>query len=186
MKRELTVEPDDAGQTLSALLKKRVDVPWSRARRMCERGKVRVDGRRVTDGTMRLAIGQKVSVDEAAPPPPAAVRADIVWEDAHVVVIDKPSGVSSVPYETRERGTAMDLVRDAWRSLGKRATETPLHVVHRIDKETSGLLAFGKTKAAERALAALFRTHEVERTYLCVAHGTVRDRRIESRFVNDR
>src|SRR5579872_3620439 len=186
MKREFSVGPEDAGQTLSALLKRQAKVPWSRARRMCERGQVRVDGRRSTDAALRLRIGQKIAVDEAAPPAPPEVRVTIAWEDAHVVVIDKPAGVSSVPYETREKGTAMDLLRDAWRAAGKRATETPLHVVHRIDKETSGLLAFAKTKVAERALAALLRAHEVERTYLCVAHGTVRDRRIESRLVTDR
>jgi 23S rRNA pseudouridine1911/1915/1917 synthase len=80
----------------------------------------------------------------------------------------------------------MDLVRQAWREAGRRATETPLHVVHRIDKETSGLLAFAKTKMAERALQTLFRAHEVERTYLCVVHGALTDRRIESRLVTDR
>jgi 23S rRNA pseudouridine1911/1915/1917 synthase len=59
-------------------------------------------------------------------------------------------------------------------------------VVHRIDKETSGLIAFAKTKLAERELQTLFRAHEVERTYLCVAHGAVPDRRIESMLVTDR
>jgi 23S rRNA pseudouridine1911/1915/1917 synthase len=81
----------------------------------------------------------------------------------------------------------MDLVRDAWRQAGRRATVTPLHVVHRIDKDTSGLLAFAKTKAAERALALAFRAHDVERTYLCVVHGVLlRDLRIESQLVTDR
>src|SRR5205823_2028023 len=98
-------------------------------------------------------------------------------------------GVSSVPYEQRERGTAMDLVRDVWRlkakrgTAGRRPNDIPLHVVHRIDKDTSGLLAFAKTKAAERGLATLFRAHDVERTYLCVVHGSLGDRRIESRLV---
>jgi 23S rRNA pseudouridine1911/1915/1917 synthase len=91
-----------------------------------------------------------------------------------------------VPYEKREQGTAMDAIRAAWRHAGRKATTTPLLVVHRIDKETSGLLAFAKTKLAERELAALFRAHEVERTYLCVAQGRVRDRRIESMLVTDR
>jgi 23S rRNA pseudouridine1911/1915/1917 synthase len=80
----------------------------------------------------------------------------------------------------------MDAIRSAWKHAGRRATTTPLHVVHRIDKETSGLLAFAKTKLAERALQAMFRAHEVERSYLCVAHGRVRDRRIESLLLPDR
>ena len=107
-------------------------------------------------------------------------------EDTHRVLIDKPSGVSSVPYEGNEQGTALDLVRAAWRKLGRPATATPLFVVHRIDKDTSRLLLFAKTKRAERGLAMLFRTHSIERMYLCVAHGDVEAARIESRLVEDR
>jgi 23S rRNA pseudouridine1911/1915/1917 synthase len=103
-----------------------------------------------------------------------------------VVVIDKPAGVSSVPYEERETGTAMDLVRGAWRRMGKPATSVPLHVVHRIDRATSGLLMFAKSKRAERALAAQLREHTIDRVYLCVAQGRVASRTIRSRLVADR
>jgi len=77
-------------------------------------------------------------------------------------------------------------VRDAWRRMGRPATSTPLHVVHRIDKATSGLLIYAKTKAAELALARQFREHTIERTYLCAVHGACRSQRIESRLVADR
>ena len=70
--------------------------------------------------------------------------------------------------------------------MGRPATSTPLFVVHRIDKETSGLLVFAKTKKAERGLAMQFRTHTVERSYLCVAHGAVAAAKIESNLVEDR
>ena len=110
----------------------------------------------------------------------------LVYDDAHVVVIDKPSGVNSVPYEDRETGTAMDLIRGAWRRQGKAATTVALHVVHRIDRATSGLLMFAKTKTAEQGLAAQLRAHAMERTYVCVAHGVVTSRRIESYLVEDR
>ena len=94
-------------------------------------------------------------------------------EDAHIVIIDKPSGISSVPYERKETGTAMDLVRAAWRRTGKRATVTPLYIVHRIDKDTSGLLCFAKTRLAERALHVVFQRHLASRAYLAVAEGAV-------------
>jgi 23S rRNA pseudouridine1911/1915/1917 synthase len=110
----------------------------------------------------------------------------LVYDDAHVVVIEKPAGVSSVPYEEREVGTAMDLIRGAWRRMGKPATSVPLHVVHRIDRATSGLLAFAKTKRAELGLAAQLRAHTMERMYLCVAHGAVTAGTIESYLVADR
>lgn len=191
MSESWRVNEDEDGLTLAALVRARLgaagqEVPWSRARSLCTRGKVSVDGAAVLDGAWRVARGQKIAIDERAPVPKPEFAATIVYEDAHVVVIDKPAGVSSVPYEKREQGTAMDAIRSAWRHAGRRATTTPLYVVHRIDKETSGLLAFAKTKLAERELATLFRAHDVERTYLCVAHGRVRDRRIESMLVADR
>jgi 23S rRNA pseudouridine1911/1915/1917 synthase len=110
----------------------------------------------------------------------------LVHDDAHVVVIDKPSGVSSVPFEDREQGTAMDLIRGAWRRMNKPATEVALHVVHRIDRATSGLLMFAKSKRAEVGLGSQLRDHSVERTYLCVAHGRVAAARIESMLIADR
>jgi 23S rRNA pseudouridine1911/1915/1917 synthase len=188
MPSNFRVGGDDVGQTLAAVLRRHApELPWSRARKLCEHGKVRVNGEVVVDPAARVAAGAQVSIDERAPRPAPQLEGRIAFEDAHIVVIDKPSGMSSVPYEKRESGTAMDLVRDIWRAGGsKRATATPLHVVHRIDKETSGLLAFAKTKLAERGMEALFRAHDVERTYLCVAHGKVGDRRIESRLVTDR
>ena len=191
MRQAFSVGTDEDGQTVAALVRRHLsaagpEVPWSRARGLCRRGKVLVDGAAVLDPAARARRGQAIVIDEHAPAPRPESAATIVFEDAHVVVIDKPAGVSSVPYEKREAGTAMDAIRAAWRHAGRRATATPLHVVHRIDKDTSGLLAFAKTKLAERELQALFRAHEVERTYLCVAHGAMPDRRIESMLVTDR
>jgi 23S rRNA pseudouridine1911/1915/1917 synthase len=123
----------------------------------------------------------------AAPRPHDPAREGVlVYDDPHVVVIDKPAGISSVPFDERETGTAMDLIRGAWRRMGKPATSVALHVVHRIDRATSGLLAFAKSKRAEIGLAAQLRAHELERVYVCVAHGEVRAGRIESQLVPDR
>jgi 23S rRNA pseudouridine1911/1915/1917 synthase len=70
--------------------------------------------------------------------------------------------------------------------MGKPATSVPLHVVHRIDRATSGLLAFAKSKRAEVGLAAQLRAHTMERMYICVAHGRVTAGRIESNLIADR
>ena len=175
------------GETVAAFVKARSGEPWSRVKKQIETGKVFVDGGVVTDVAHRVAPGQVVEVRLAAPRPRDPLReAVIVHEDAHVVVIDKPAGVSSVPYEDREGGTAMDLVRAAWRRMGRAATAVPLHVVHRIDRATSGLLVFATSKRAELGLAAQLRAHTMERTYRCVAHGAVTSRRVESRLVADR
>jgi len=178
---------DQPGQTIAAFVKAHAGIAWSVAKRHVTSGKVFVDGERVTAIDHRLAPGQRVELKMAAPRPLDPEREGVlVYDDPHVVVIDKPAGISSVPYEERETGTAMDLIRGAWRRIGKPATSVPLHVVHRIDRATSGLLAFAKTKRAELGLAAQLRAHTMERMYICVAHGTVRPGRIESNLVPDR
>ena len=184
-----TVDPagDAAGTTLAAFVKARSGVAWSVAKRQIAAGKVFVDGACVTAIDHRLAAGQLVELRRAAPRPHDPAReGTLVHDDAHVVVLDKPAGVNSVPYAERETGTAMDLVRAAWRRSGKPATTVALHVVHRIDRATSGLLMFAKTKKAELGLAAQLRAHTMARSYLCVAHGAVATRRIESSLVRDR
>ena len=178
---------DTENVTLAAFVKARTGVAWTLAKRHVATGKVVVDEAVVTRIDHRLAVGQRVELRLNSPRPADPRREGVlVFDDTHIVVIDKPAGVSSVPYEDRETGTAMDLIRGAWRRSGKPATSVPLHVVHRIDRATSGLLAFAKTKRAEVGLAAQLRSHSMERTYVCVAHGAVSSGRIESYLVEDR
>ena len=178
---------EHAGVTVAALVKERANVAWSVAKRHVTSGKVFVDGAVITAVDHRLAAGQTVELRMAAPKPRNPAReGELVYDDPHVVVIDKPSGVNSVPYEDRETGTAMDLIRGAWRRMGKPATTIALHVVHRIDRATSGLLMFAKSKRAEVGLAAQLRGHTMSRQYRCVAHGVVTAGRIESYLVGDR
>ncbi len=184
-----TVPVESAGDTVAAFVRARTGEPWSQVKRWIERGKITVDGAVVTTIDHRLVADMVVDVVLAAPRPRDPAReAVIVHDDTHVVVIDKPAGINSVPYEDREGGTAMDLIRGAWRRMGhgKDATATPLHVVHRIDRATSGLLMFAKTKRAELGMATQFRAHTLERMYVCVAHGKVEAGRIESMLVADR
>ncbi len=182
-----TVATAAAGTTVAAVVRERAAEPWSVVKRWIESGKVSIDGETVTVIDHRVRGGERLEVRLAAPRPRDPAReADLVFDDAHVVVIDKPPGVSSVPYEDRELGTAMDLIRAAWRRMGRRAVETPLLVVHRIDKATSGLLMFAKSKRAEQVLGAQLRDHSCERAYICVAHGAPSARTIETHLVADR
>jgi len=178
----------DEGATVAAALRRQLHgESWARVRKLCTTGKVFIDDERALDPARRLRAGQRVSLDRAAPrpdPTPAGFR--LVFEDAHLIVVDKPSGISSVPYDRKETGTAMDMIRAVWRRKGKRATATPLYIVHRIDKDTSGLLCFAKTRLAERALHQVFQRHAAQRMYLAVAEGDVPPMRIESNLVADR
>jgi 23S rRNA pseudouridine1911/1915/1917 synthase len=182
-----TVSVQEDGITLAAFVRTLgLAASWNQARQLVAGGKLYRDGIPATDPAMRLRSGMRFELRRQAPRPREALPGRIVYDDAQLVVLDKPAGISSVPYERRESGTAMDLIRDHWRMAGKRATEVPLHVVHRIDKETSGLIVFAKTRLCERVLGAAFRAHTIERTYLCVVHGAMSDRRIESHLVVDR
>ncbi|HSS39189.1 MAG TPA: RluA family pseudouridine synthase [Polyangia bacterium] len=186
--QSFSLEQADTGTTLAAALRRRLPgSSWSDVRALCTTGKLRLDGEAAPDSAVRVRAGQQVDVSPNARRPittPAGFK--VVFDDAHLVVIEKPSGISSVPYEKKETGTAMDLIRAAWRHAGKRATATPLYIVHRIDKDTSGLLCFAKTRLAERALHTTFQRHEADRAYLAVAEGDVTAQRIESRLVADR
>ncbi|HEY0252126.1 MAG TPA: RluA family pseudouridine synthase [Kofleriaceae bacterium] len=178
---------EQPGVTVAAFVKERASIAWSLAKRHVANGKVFVDGNVVTEVDHRLGPGQSVELRLAAPKPLNPEREGVlVFDDPHVVVIDKPQGVNSVPYEDRETGTAMDLIRGTWRRQGKPANQIALHIVHRIDRATSGLLAFAKTKRAELGMAAQLRTHEMARQYICVAHGVMPAQTISSHLIADR
>ena len=182
--------PHEPGLDMTLAAALRVRLPgqsWNAVRRLCATGKVRVNGALALDPAVRIPPDAALTVDMAAPRPREEVAGfRIVFEDAHLIVIEKPAGVTSVPYERKETGTALDLIRAHWRARHRRATTTPLYTVHRLDKETSGLLCFAKTRLGERGLHQIFQRHLATRAYLAVAHGVVPGGRIESRLIPDR
>jgi len=179
-----TVQSGEQDALAAFLRRKLPDRSWGDVKKMLATGKVRVGGEPEENAGRRLVPGDTVEIDVHARRRSARGEVTIVHDDTHVVVIDKPAGIMSVPFERGDRGTAIDLVREAWRRQGVRPA--PLFVVHRIDKDTSGLLMFARTRRAEAALQALLRAHDVDRTYLCIAQGDVREQVIESDFVPDR
>ncbi len=185
---------------LSALVREALNVPWTQAKRLCQRGKVRVDGEPVTDPGARVREGSIVVIDPGAPvviptgvpggpngPAVALSRDRVVYIDQHVLVFDKPPGINTVPYAEGERGALVDRLGVALHKWKLAPANAPLFVVHRIDRETSGLLVFGRTWLAQRHLAHLFRKHLAERAYVAIAHGRFTgERTFESVFVDDR
>ncbi|MGH7269253.1 MAG: RluA family pseudouridine synthase [Polyangiaceae bacterium] len=163
---------------------------WGRARAWVAGGKVRVGGAVVTDATARVAAGVEIALDEAARRPhPTDLRDDqIVYADAQVVVVCKPAGVSTIPFDESDTDTLDARVR-AWlerRRLSPRGTRPNLGVVHRLDKETSGLVVFTRTWLAKESLAGQFRRHTVHRRYLAIAHQDVREATVRSFLVENR
>ena len=177
---------------IDGVLRAELEVSWGKARALVEQGKVFVDGERVLDSAKPRRAGQSIEIRERAPRPGREVPADlIVYSDTHVVVVRKPAGISTVPFDAftsrrpaggsgeDERGTLDEIVRRALKT-------TALGVVHRLDKETSGLLVFTRTWLAKQSLSAQFRAHTVERRYLAIARGVVPKRTVTSHLVADR
>jgi 23S rRNA pseudouridine1911/1915/1917 synthase len=159
---------------------------WNELRRMVRTGKVFIDGSAVLDPNQAIRAGAELELRQNAPRAtrtPALPKSAILFLDSQLVVVDKPAGISTVPYDENERGTLDQLVMETISQRGRRA---PLGIVHRIDKETSGIVVFTRTLAAKLALKNQFRFHSVGRRYVAIAHGAVKSGTVKSRLVKDR
>jgi 23S rRNA pseudouridine1911/1915/1917 synthase len=159
---------------------------WNEVRRLSRTGKIFIDGVPLLDPTRLVPAGAEIELRQNAPRAtrtPSLPRSAILHLDAQVVVVEKPPGISTVPYDENEQGTLDQLVMETISERGRRA---PLGIVHRVDKETSGVVVFARTLAAKLALKNQFRFHTVGRRYVAIAHGAVSTATIKSRLVQDR
>ena len=147
-----------------------------------------MNGQRCLDPALRVSPDAVVVVDERAPKLRAGPLPEsaIVFQDRDVVVVDKPVGMLSIAYEPGEKDTLVDCTRTLLRRMGGRGSLPELGVVHRLDKETSGLMVFTRTMDAKRVLAERFRAHDIERVYHAIAHGAVTAKRVETHLIADR
>lgn len=177
MPSEWTVGPGDAGVRLDKFLAAR-DRAGSRGRAVSalERGKVIVNGADTSleDAARRLAAGDVIRIWMDRPGSSRTRRAtaiphlNVLYEDDWLYVIDKPAGLLAVPLPRRDAAPSVyDLIEEHLRPRGKRR---PL-VVHRIDRDTSGVVIFAKDEATQGHIKAQLRRHEPERVYLAVVYG---------------
>jgi 23S rRNA pseudouridine1911/1915/1917 synthase len=187
--RSFRISDRGAGSTVAAALRGAIEgLAWNRARELCRRGKVHVNGAVETDAARRLHAGDEVAVAPHAPRLRAGVLEDaaIVHLDAHVVVVNKPAGVLSVAFDAGDRDTLADQLRAHLRRK-RSAQGAELGVVQRLDKDTTGLLVFARTLAAKRNLQQQLRVHSIERRYLALVHGVLAEpRTIDTQLVRDR
>lgn len=174
----LTIEAaaGDAGKRLDAFLHERLP-EFSRSRLQCwiRDGRVAVDSRNLRASTL-LKGGESIVVEPAAAPPlraePEDLPLNILYADADVLVIDKPAGMVVHAGAGHSAGTLVNALLHHFGSLSQLNGEMRPGIVHRLDKETSGVLAVARTDAAHQALAEQFQAREVEKTYLAVVQGT--------------
>ncbi|MEM9455261.1 MAG: RluA family pseudouridine synthase [Myxococcota bacterium] len=165
------VTADQGGQTLAAVVRALLGgVSWNRTRRIVQRGRVQLDGQTITDPARRVQAGQTLAVAAQAlrPRDPEIV---LLHVDPDLVVVDKPAGLCSVPYDASERDTLLHRTHAALRRREGGRHLPPLRVVQRLDKDTSGVLVFARNRRAERGLGEQFRRHTVERRYLGLCYG---------------
>jgi 23S rRNA pseudouridine1911/1915/1917 synthase len=166
----LTVGPDDAGTRLDAFVAAGGAAPSrAAAQRLIRTGRVTVGGR-AAPKNHRLAAGDVVvvSADEQAPAAaPAPVPFETVYEDEHLLIVDKPAGVVTHPAPGHRGPTLADAL--AGRSAGGPA-ERP-GIVHRLDRDTSGLLVLARSEEAYEALRRMMRRRETVREYLTLVDG---------------
>ncbi len=189
--QEHVVSGDEEGATLAAVVRGMTPgLSWNRARELCTTGRVRVGGEVETDDARRLRAKDMVHVDPGAPRLRRGVLAAdaIVFVDRDVVVVRKPAGMLTVPYEQGDRDTLVDVARAALRKRdrGDRHYDPMLGVVQRLDKDTTGLLVMARTVVAKRHLAQQLRVHSVERRYLAIVHGEARDATHETVLMSNR
>ncbi|HEY7541159.1 MAG TPA: RluA family pseudouridine synthase [Methylomirabilota bacterium] len=133
--------------------------------------RVRVNGTVVVRGDAEVEPGDRVELASPLPPPiPSPLR--LVHEDDDILVIDKPSGLLTIATQSERERTAYRLLRNWFSRRGARPSQ--LFIVHRLDRETSGLLVFAKSVAAKEHLQMQFAVRTAERLYVALAEGVMR------------
>ena len=178
----LRASEESKNQRLDAFLASSLDgLTRSQATRLIESGEVAVNGRAVSK-SYKLAGGEDIAVTLPEPEPveavPQDIPLDVVYEDADVIVVNKPSGMVVHPAPGHPDGTLVNalLYHCAGTLSGIGGALRP-GIVHRIDRDTSGLIIAAKNDAAHQYLSAQLADHTLARTYECIVVGSLREDR---------
>ncbi len=179
--RIFTVAPESAGQRLDAWLTAQLQgVSRSRVKLLLDHDQVRVDGA-IQKASLKLRGGETIQVHgEPAPPPLRAIAEDIplsiVYEDKDLILVNKPAGMmvhagSGATDSARNRGTLVNALLGRTQKLSSTGGELRPGIVHRLDKQTSGLIIVARNDATHLRLAEMFSQREIRKTYLAMVHG---------------
>ncbi len=153
----------------------------ARIQALMAEGAVSRSGAALADASAKALPGRyRIAVPAPAPavPQPEAIPLAVLFEDAHLIVVDKPAGMAAHPAPGSETGTLVNaLLAHCGASLSGIGGVARPGIVHRLDKDTSGVMVAAKTDAAHRGLAALFERHDIERTYVAFTRGAPRHAR---------
>jgi len=196
--QEYIVTPLTEGAVLGALRKLAGDLTWSAARKHLAARRITVNGILCVDEGRRVVAGDRIEVrTQPLPSPPRDEDVQILHLDSQIVVVNKPAGMLSLrhPGDVKWRQERRDLQPSleeclarliAGRENRRDSSTVELLAVHRIDRETSGALAFARTESSQIHLIEQFAAHTSFRRYFCVIPGKLDARTISTMFVRDR
>lgn len=172
------VSSEEARMRLDRFLAAREELGTrSQIQRLIADQRVWVQGRHAKPATL-LRVGDTVRVERPRLRPrglqPQAMEFDVLFEDDVLLAIDKPAGLVVHPAPGHWEGTLVHALLHRWGDAGSRLDETRLGIVHRLDKDTSGVLLVAKDAGTLEALARQFRLRQVEKRYVALVHGRVR------------
>jgi 23S rRNA pseudouridine1911/1915/1917 synthase len=179
-----TVAPEDVNLRLDHFLVAHIpDVSRARIQQLIEQAMVLVNDK-PAKASLRLRAGEHVQVlGPARPEPlraiPEDIPLDIVYEDDDLAIINKPAGMmvhagAGATEDERNRGTLVNALLHRFQRLSALGGDLRPGIVHRLDKETSGLIVVAKNDEAHRKLAVQFAHRQVKKTYLALVHGSVK------------
>jgi 23S rRNA pseudouridine1911/1915/1917 synthase len=181
--RTIAVPLEAAGQRLDHFIATQLDgVSRSRVQLLLDQGDVLVNGANVK-ASLKLRGGEQIVVTGEPHPAPLKATAediplDVVFEDAHLAVVNKPAGMmvhagAGENDDARSRGTLVNALLHRFKALSATGGDLRPGIVHRLDKDTSGLIIVAKSDAAHAALGELFSTRQISKTYIALVQGDV-------------
>lgn len=178
--QSITAAPEHAGQRLDQFLASHLEVSRSRVQELLEQHNILVNDAPAKP-SLKIRGGERISIlGSAARPPlraiPENIPLHIVYEDDDLAIVNKPAGMmvhagAGATDDQRNRGTLVNALLHHFAQLSTLGGEMRPGIVHRLDKETSGLIVVAKTDAAHRKLASQFARREVKKTYVALVHG---------------
>ncbi|UWZ86469.1 RluA family pseudouridine synthase [Occallatibacter riparius] len=180
--RTIEVPAEAAGQRLDHFLAGQLDTSRSRVQLLVDQGDV-VIGSKSPKGSLKLRGGESITITGEPHPAPLKATAEdiplsIVFEDDNLAVIDKPAGMmvhagSGQTEDERSRGTLVNALLHHFESLSTTGGELRPGIVHRLDKDTSGLIIVAKNDRTHNELAEMFSGRDIRKTYIALVHGDV-------------
>jgi 23S rRNA pseudouridine1911/1915/1917 synthase len=174
-----TVTTDEAGQRLDLFLtSKHSSLTRSHIQRLIEEGMVRVNSK-PSKASHKVRAGEVIEMTIPAPRPiealPEPIPLDILYEDGSLIVVNKPAGMAVHPGAGRFTGTLVNALLYHCRDLSGIGGKLRPGIVHRLDKDTTGVLVAAKTDNAHQSLASQFKKHTIKRRYVALVHGVLRE-----------